>query len=785
MNLEQVNDWRTTLGYLPVPLKYASGERRFVMLNGAKGNFCLDIEPANVERNERRDIAWSVDVDHYVRVESKRVEVIRWDRSEPIQSSIADVVNNLQAFQEYLESARAPREQSVVAHAVATYNRIRSALPEGSYGLEAFLYALDMSLQGRDTSQNSEEFWQDKEKCHESWSRISETSRDRIIGDFLQPKANDKRLNIELMLRHAMGRIFQEAHNLVALSPQMSLLGEGDLISLGSTSRSSGAYFTPTPLVRTLVEQCLTPQILARNELVVLDAACGSGEFLRECLRQLDINGYVGRVRVVGFDVSLPAVLMARFALAAETSHQKERFTVDISQSDALAVEWPQQVDICLMNPPYASWRALAPVARERLTEILGDLARIKPDLAFAFLVKATDCLSPGGMLGAVSPASLLDGKSGASLRAHLDSLLTRRVVVRLGSQSIFEQATVDASLYVACRKDEQAQLQQPALMVWADHTLGAADRALRALRSLGNVQNGDAIELDRTGFSIYTEPVQFGSSSGWAPRPLESRKLLKSFDRLPKISTFYDINQGTITGLNSAFLLSANDFKRIPRGERKFFRKAIINASIRDGQITDGQWVFYPYGNDLPMLNSEETLNDLLPTYLREFLLPQKTALLKRSRVDPKEWWGLTLKRAVHVQKMAKVVSTYFGSAGSFAWDATGEFVVVQGYSWSPINADAYDERVGLATIAVMASNTAAQLIAAISNNLAGGQFNLSSRFLEKMPFVDMLDERLGELVDGLALIGLAMSKGEPYSKDVRDRLATDLFSVATLDQR
>jgi SAM-dependent methyltransferase len=785
MNLEQVNDWRTTLGYLPVPLKYASEERRFVMLNGAKGNFCLDIESGNVERNERRDIAWSADVDHYVRVEAARVEVLRWDRSEAIQSSVADVVNNLQAFQQYLESARAPREQSVVAHAVATYNRIRAALPEGSHGLEAFLYAMNMSLVGRDTPQTTDEFWQDREKCHESWNRISESSRARIIGDFLQPKANDKRPNIELMLRHAMGRIFQEAHNLVALSPQMSLLSEGDLISLGSTSRSSGAYFTPTPLVRTLVEQCLTPQILAKSELVVLDAACGSGEFLRECVRQLDLTGYVGRVRVVGFDVSLPAVLMARFALAAETSHQKERFTIDISQSDALIVDWPQQVDVCLMNPPYASWRSLSFVARERLTEILGDLTRIRPDLAFAFLVKATNCLSPGGMLGAVSPASLLDGESGSSLRAHLDSLLTRRVVVRLGSQSIFEQATVDASMYVACRKGEQALLQQPTLMVWADHTSGAAGRALRALRSLGNVQSNESIELDRTGFSIYTEPVQFIDSAGWAPRPLESRKLLKKLEQLPKVSDFYEINQGTITGLNSAFLLNVDDFKRIPRGERKFFRKAIISASITDGQISDGHWVFYPYGGDLPVLDFEVTLNELLPIYLREYLLPHKAALRKRAGIDADRWWDLTRKRASHERKVPKVISTYFGSAGSFAWDTSGEFVVVQGYSWTPKVADAYDERVGLATVAVLASNTAAKLIAAISNNLAGGQFNLSSRFLGKMPFVNMLDERLCELVDALALIGLSMSKGEPYSTDMRDQLVTDLFSVATLDRR
>ncbi len=119
MELLQVSDWRRTLGYLPVPLREDATEQRFVMLNGAKGNFCLDIRGEETARGEQREVAWSADVDHYVRVDTSGVEVLRWDQSEPMRSSVADVVNNLKAFQHYLETARAPRELSVVAHALA------------------------------------------------------------------------------------------------------------------------------------------------------------------------------------------------------------------------------------------------------------------------------------------------------------------------------------------------------------------------------------------------------------------------------------------------------------------------------------------------------------------------------------------------------------------------------------------------------------------------------------------------------------------------------------------
>jgi type I restriction-modification system DNA methylase subunit len=98
------------------------------------------------------------------------------------------------------------------------------------------------------------------------------------------------------------------------------------------------------------------------------------------------------------------------------------------------------------MNPPYASWRSLSVSARELLTESLGTLAQSRPDLAFAFLTKGVESLAPQGMMGAVLPASLLDGKSAEPLRERLDALAFKQVVVRLGNQSIFDQATVDAS---------------------------------------------------------------------------------------------------------------------------------------------------------------------------------------------------------------------------------------------------------------------------------------------------------------------------------------------------
>lgn len=783
MELIHENDWRTTLGYLPVPLKGQSAERRFVMLNGAHGNFCLDVHDTDTEPKDRRDVAWSVDVDHYVRIHGNQVEVSRWDQSEVLRSSTADVINNLDAFQNYLQTAKAPRDRSVVAHALSIYHRIRSMLPDESAGLEAFLYMLHEASANSTTVANAQTAqWQDLSRCETAWRHLSAQGRDRILGDLLSPRSEDKHPRIPLVIRHAMGRIFQEAHNLVMISPQLSLLEESDLIVVGKASRFSGAYFTPTPLVRTLVEQCITTEVLAQPQLTILDPACGSGEFLRECVRQLTLHGYAGRLHIVGYDVSLPAVLMARFALAQETRGLLSA-EVNVKHCDALATDWPTNVDVCLMNPPYASWRSLPVEAREVLGKTLNDLAGARPDLAFAFLLKGAECLGPGGLLGAVVPASMLDGESAHPLRARLDSIANKRVLVRLGNQSIFAEATVDVCLYVSSKstdaeKSDQAHRDR-SLMIWADHSPDSSDRALRMLRSLDWQPTIGDVEIERAGFSIYTSPST--SAQSWAPRPLASVRLLRRLEGLPSHDKIYDINQGTITGLNEAFLLSEVEFRQLPKKERGFFRKAIVNASIRNGQIFDGQWVFYPYEEDCVRIDTERDLLQQVPRYAETYLLPKKVALQGRAGVDKTAWWNLTRKRDVFARKIPKIVSTYFGHAGSFAWDDKGEYVVVQGYCWDPRSPAMANAEIGHAVVAVMSSGVARQLIAAVSNNLAGGQFNLSKRFLSKMPFVNMADGRLAQQVTNLAVMGEAIGRGDQVDAGLLDRLVEDLFLIAS----
>src|ERR1051326_7862185 len=79
---EDVEKWSGELGLLPVPIFTKESDSRFVMLNGRAGNFCLYFTG---ESGDKRDIAWSSDVGHYVTVSQSSVEVQRWDAAPQVK----------------------------------------------------------------------------------------------------------------------------------------------------------------------------------------------------------------------------------------------------------------------------------------------------------------------------------------------------------------------------------------------------------------------------------------------------------------------------------------------------------------------------------------------------------------------------------------------------------------------------------------------------------------------------------------------------------------------------
>lgn len=782
-DLSQTEVWRRQLGYLPVPLFGAANERSFVMLNGGKGNFCLNVGEGSVEPSVAAQHAWSADVDHYLSVRGDTLNLLRWDQSAvgwAERYKVSEVASKLDVFQRYIESKQAPRERSVVSRAVSVYRAVRARGHKNGdrEAMLGFMAVLNAAWANQDNSASLTQYWPEAAEAGEAaHSLLGPVGIDMVLEQLLRPDlTNRKPPSIPLMIRHASGRIFQEAHYLALAPIQTDLFFEGQVKVAGPASKALGAFFTPTPLVRTLAEQSLNRVDLNSNCIHIFDPACGSGEFLREAIRQLALRDYKGEVTITGYDISTPACLMARFGLAAEAATFGGSLNVNIVHRDALDGEpWVTGVDLCLMNPPFVAWLDMSPSQRETVSRVLDQTRAKRPDMASAFVRLAVDALSPSAVMGAVLPASFLDGSSSAPLREFLLQGTTVELSARLGNQAVFADVTVDPALLILKRHTSQPKLD-PTLLVWADHASGSSDQALRALRRHDVPRMASCLE-DQSTFSIYSVP-SLQSANDWAPRPFASAQVLSAMSDSLLVGDRFSVQQGTITGLNAAFLMDKAGYLALPKQERQFFRPAVVNDTIKNGQIIPGIWVFYPYGEGVPTITSEALLEKKLPVYFQTKLKPYKEALIQRARITEAGWWWLSEHRNWQVARRPKIISTYFGLAGSFALDREGDLVVVQGYGWQP-KREGLTEQHLVAIVATLNAPITNILLAGVSNNLAGGQWNLSKRFVERMPLIEA--QKLPDsLLEPLSHIGEQMAKGAPWDSVELDQLARKALGLA-----
>jgi len=680
--------WETQLGMLAIPLyEDKESSERSVLLNGNRGNFCLDTRTETFPY-ENRNAAWSADVSYYITIDNKGwLHVDSWNRSGPQTYDLQRIENDLIGFHRMLERSDPKGLQDIVNHVIRVFRSLRAQFSNvsGMAALNAFLYLLGSSSE----HSNRQEFeywkWGLDENAKEIVKKLTEVAWYRLVDELTgQDPITGLRPDLELVLRHASGRIFQEAHYeaLQLEERQPDFFGFfNEPLRLSKTISGIGLHFTPPSLARTLVEEALAAYgDLEAASLTILDPACGSGEFLREMLRQLDLRRYTGRITLVGWDVSRAACAMARFVLAFETRQYEERIRVVIENRDSLAhdTKWNIEPDIVIMNPPFVSTQNMSPEQKNRVDEILGPTRQTRPDLSSAFVWMAAENLPNRGVLASIIPASFLDSESNRELRERLRDRLSTTLVARLGSHMLFSSALIDAGLYVG---KSSSNTGSP-IAFWADHRSSSNAEGLRALRKVRLTQK-QLLPIVQDGFSIYSAPEYSESGKTWAPRPYASRSLLLSVEnKMPtRVRDIFDVKLGVRTGEKKAFVLPKAKWRALPKTERKYFRPAVVNRSIKFGYLLEDDYIFYPYG---PLkLDSEDEVKQKLPTYYDEILTKFKPSILRRSRRNEENWWQLRDPGTWQFETEPKIVSTSFGDSDSFAWDQKGDFVVVQGHGW------------------------------------------------------------------------------------------------------
>ena len=628
---------------------------------------------------------------------------------------------------------------------------------------------------------------------------LSQAIAQRPVGAlthyFLDPEQRSGcRLFPDLLFRHAASQLYQEAHLEIERDPQGFLPGMAPADTpKGRLARD--VRYTPPNLARALVQQALLAMDVSSTQpasLRVLDPACGSGVFHRECLRELTDRGVSGAVRFIGYDISPIAAYVAKFSMEqaqADLTARKLNVDVEIVHDDALGREWPR-ADLVLMNPPFVPWQSLGGEQRERLRACLGPLFRIRPDLAMGFLLKAVECLLPGGVLASVVPTPLLATRSAGKLRERLLEMADLVFIGRFEGYSYFPDSLVEPAFIVLRKKSPAAPSQEFVKILVAQET--AEDASLRLLRTAdaGEPREDSRIDI----FSAHSEAFEGGT---WLPQRKAVHRLRELVSRIevPRISNVFNVRMGVRTGKKAAFVLPAARFAELEENEKRYFRPMAGQRTLRNGVLEPLYYLFYPYGPDGMLLESEEQLAAEVPTFYEQVLLPHKTELAQRRRVT--YWWELAEKRRWQLSMRSKLVSTYFGSSGSFAYDETGEYVVVQGFAWlwkaESVQSRVKDvpgyfagTKVPWAYLALLNSRLFERILSTSCPRVQGGQFDLSKRHVGRLPIPNLgsADFALPDLVRLLAELGRRIHAGELAEvTDEVDRAVAQAYGLTEAD--
>ncbi|MGB0562661.1 MAG: HsdM family class I SAM-dependent methyltransferase [Spirulinaceae cyanobacterium] len=791
LEINSLESWKLELGLLPVPLfALQNQEDKVILLNGKVGNFCLDLSTESNDEDPR-NLAWSSDVGHYVKLLDDIVEVYKWD-SKP--SSLErytkkSVENNLERFYTYIQKDQPSRDLSIISFAIKTFRTLRSVLGrdfDGQQSLKAFLCLLACVADDVSRNELDSEKWGLASDNQSSIASVNDSDWKSLV-DSLKAGTSFYGLspNIPLLLRHASGTLFQEAHYEAYTFNQSQLLLPlpgllPDPVTVKKETNFVGIHYTPPSIARTLVEEALNAVGKLPPTLTVFDPACGSGVFLKEILRQLSLKNYQGRVKIEGWDISPAAIDMARFILWYEKDKFSNQFSIDVEvyHRDSLSqtYEWSNDIDIILMNPPFLSWNNMDKPQRNLVKEFLAELKQKSPDLSSVFLWRAIQSLSPKGVIACILPASILNTQSHSKLREAISTQVDLCLVGKLGNHLLFSNAQIDTAIFVAKRPKNTGL----PLSLWADHRLESSSSVLRALRRYNSYGRDLFHVVNEKGFSIYKNPSLAKNTLNWSPRSYESFELLNRLKYFPKVEDIFEIREGVSTGFNSVFILKKKDFEDLPKKEKSFFRPAIITESINEGQLSDLVYVFYPYGEKLPRISSENELQKRVNKYCSEYLIPNKKKLMNRRGKTDGNWWTLSWHRAWQVEKQQRLFSTHFGKAGSFAWDNSGDYAVINGFFWSPRKGKVLPQNVGLAYLAILSCSFINNLLSSISNHVGGGQWDLSKRYIRNMPIPNLMAANIDlNTLDSLCQIGSLIHLGQDFDSKALNQLVLNLYQL------
>jgi len=214
----------------------------------------------------------------------------------------------------------------------------------------------------------------------------------------------------------------------------------------------NGAFFTPTYVVDFIIKE-----VSPKNKDKCLDPSCGCGAFLIGLVEyyQNNFNKSVKQTvkeniygsDILNYNVKRSKIILALFGLLNNEIIEESDF--NIYHQDSLKVEWENEFEIIVGNPPYVKFQDLSDENRLYLINHWKSIENGTFNLYFAFFELGHKLLSKNGKLGYITPNNYFTSLAGLSLRQYF---LQKKCVTRIVDfrhKKVFDAQTYTAITFV------------------------------------------------------------------------------------------------------------------------------------------------------------------------------------------------------------------------------------------------------------------------------------------------------------------------------------------------
>jgi hypothetical protein len=769
-NLKDINIWESNFGLLPMKLNPLNQEDRFLILNGGQGDFCLKTS-AKGDENQGTIYgeSWSTNTKNFLFINEDSVEVVNWFDGKTENIPNKKIEFNLGQFYKYLSSKSHKTQNDVVPFILDIFRQLRNITFEKQDSSETInlLFILLVSLE-EDISNID----------YNKWNITNSKIPDKFdyFVECLNQGIRNIKPNLDLILRHTAGVLFQEAHReVIYFNPQRDLFGGVSSKLETRLDAYSSIHYTPQYIARSIVENTIKTFDLSKPQITILDPSCGSSEFLIEILKQLKNKDYKGNITVKGFDSSDSAIRTSSFLLTYENRKQwnNELKIVVKRVEDSLVEDWGQN-DFILMNPPFLSWELLKDkTSRETVLNILSDVVRkTRPNQATAFFYKASQSLLNNGVIGCVLPTSIFYSEIYSDLRNKIGEELNFKVLAKLGNY-VFEDALTDVSLFIAS-KNQSLQLPK---VLWTKNEKGVVQDALREFRKM---HANNELSINSKNFSIYTPHYFPIVSNSWKLISFDENEFIKQLSiynqagKLCTIGDIFNISQGALLGIKNIFKITSDEFELLKETDKKLFRPIITSNSTKSGKLVITEYCWFPYNKNGIIFQSEDELSEL--DFFINNLLPNKEILSKRKGIN--QWWGLTRPRNWQFSKESRLYSNRFGNSNSFVFDQDGNCIIEEGNAFIPKKD--FSTKDFYFYLACFSSNIFDTLLSIYAKQLAGGKwYDLGNKNIKNIPIPNINNDNLkdSDIYIKMIELGKELKSGNSFVKPVIDDILKSYF--------